>query len=98
MVSQGFSSPWNLLSPTDQDDIDNAKSPTGCENLIGDLDGIKDKYHQLKGKYGLIYNRSDDINPPPLPQESPPYIINIPCIHSSIPNDGEMIVLSSLVS
>ena len=48
--------------------------------------------------YGLIYDRSDDINPPPLPPESPVYTTNIPCIHSSIPNNGERIVLPSLVS
>ena len=29
----------------DDDDIDNAKSPTGCKNLIGDLDGIQDEYY-----------------------------------------------------
>ena len=80
------------------DDIDNVKSPTGYENSIGDLDGIKDKYYQVKGKYGSIYGRSDDINPPPLSPESPAYIINIQYIHSSIPNDGEKIVLPSSVS
>ena len=75
------------------DDTDNEKSP-----LIGDLDGIKDKYYQVKGKYGSIYDRSDDINPPPLHPESPAYPMNIPCIHSSIPNDGERIVVSGSVS
>ena len=74
------------------DDIDNAKSP-----LIGNLDGIKDEYYQVKGNkkddkavvrydgvpddndnYGVIYDRTDNANPPPLPPES-----NIPGIHST---------------
>ena len=80
------------------DDIDNDKSPTGCENSIGDLDGIQNKYYHVKRQYGLIYDRIDDINPPPLPPESPAYIINTQCIHSSIPNNEERIVLPSLVS
>ena len=80
-----------------EDDSDNAKSPPECENSIGDLDGIKDEYYHVKRKYGSIYNRSDDIKPPPLPPESPSYTKNIPCIHSSIPNDGERIVVPIVV-
>ena len=64
----------------DNDNINNAKSSTECENSIGDLDGIRDEYYQVKGKYGSIYDRSDNANPPPLPPESP--------VHSNIPNDG----------
>ena len=30
------------------DDIYNVKLTFGCENLIGDLDGIKDEYYQEK--------------------------------------------------
>ena len=82
----------------DDDDIDNAKSPPKCENLIGDFDDITDEYYEVKGTYGLIYNRSDEVNPPPLSPESPAYTMNIPCICSSIPNDGERIVLPSSVS
>ena len=36
--------------------------------------------------------------PPPLPTESSAYTMNIPCIYFSIPNNGERIVLPSLVS
>ena len=50
-----------------------------CENSIGDLDGIRDEYYQVKRKCGSIYDRSDDVNPSPLPPESPAYAINIPC-------------------
>ena len=51
-------------------------------------DGVEDKR-----KYGSICDKSDDINPPPLPLESPAYTINIPCIHSNIPNNGEILLL-----
>jgi len=64
-----------------EDDVDNTKLQFECENLTGDLDGIWDEYYQLKRKYGSIYDRSDDVNPPPLPPESPGYTINISCIH-----------------
>ena len=82
----------------DDNGIDNAKLSLGCKNLIEDLDGFRDKYYQVKGKCGLIYDRNDDINPPPLPPESPTYTMNIPCIHSSIPNNEERIVIPSSVS
>ena len=75
------------------DDIDNAKSPSKCKNSIGGLYGIQDEYYQVKQKYGLIYDRNDDVNLPPLPPESPAYAINIPCIHSNILIDGEMLSL-----
>ena len=78
---------------TADDDIDNAKTPPECENSTGDLDGIQDEYYQLKRKYGSIYDRSDDVSPPPLLPESTLYTMNIPCIHSSILNDGEILVL-----
>ena len=77
----------------DYDDIDNAKSPPEYENSIRDLDGINDKYYQAEGKYCLIYDRSDDDNPPSLSPEPTLYAMNIPCIHSSIPNDGEILSL-----
>ena len=80
----------NLVYRVEQsDDTDNAKSP-----LIEDLDGIKDKYYQVEGKYGSSYDRSDDINIPPLPPESSAYTMNIPCI--CIPNDGEILLLPLL--
>ena len=41
--------------------------------------------------YGVIDDRSDAGNPPSLPPERLPYI------HSIIPNDGERILLFSLV-
>ena len=52
-------------------------------------DGVPDD----SDKYGVIYDRSDDVNPPPLPLEPPAYAFNIPCIHSNIPNDGEILSL-----
>ena len=73
----------------DDDDIDNAKSPPECENSIGDLDCIQDEYYQVKVEYGSISNRSDDINLPPLPPESPACAIN----HPNIPNNGEILSL-----
>ena len=160
-----------IVVDADDDNIKNAKLPLGCDNLIGDLDGIQDIYYQIKGnynedktatttvissnilltedvnsnkirtkimteivsngeeihcsalsrrksnskeektvpknvssnlnvvvvaiddvvdnkqKYGSICDRSDNINPPPLPPESPAYTIHIPCIHSNIPNN-----------
>ena len=77
------------------DDIDNAKSPPECKNSIGDLDGIEDEDYQVKGKYGLIYDRSDAINPPPLPPESPAYAINIQCIHPNIKRWGDSIATAN---
>jgi len=68
------------------DNIDNAKSPPICENLIVDLDGIRDETYQVKRKCNLIYDRSDDVNPPLLPPESPAYAINIP-------TNGEILLL-----
>lgn len=46
---------------------------------------------------GGVADKSDADNPPPLPPESLPYIILISYIHSNIPNDGERILLFSLV-
>ena len=40
-----------------------------------------------------IYDRSDNINPPPLPPDSPAYAIDILCVHSNIPNNGEILLL-----
>ena len=59
----------------DDDEIDNAKSTPGCENLIRELDGSQDEYYQVKRKYGSIYERYDVVNPPSLPPESPSYAI-----------------------
>jgi len=67
------------------DDIDNAESPK-----IGDLDGINDEYYHADGKYCSVYDRSNDDNPPSLPPESPANAIDIQCIHSNIPNNGEI--------
>ena len=77
----------------DDDDNNNAKSLPKCENLIGYLDGIQDEYYHVRQKYGSIIDRSDDFNPPPLPPESSAYAVNIPCIHSNVPNDGEILSL-----
>ena len=52
----------------------------------------------MNRKDGLIHERSDDVNPPPLSPGTPTYTMNIPCIHSSMPNDEERMVLLSLVS
>jgi len=42
-------------------------------------------------KYGLICDRSDDANPLPLPPESSPYNIIMPCIHpTNITNNGSV--------
>ena len=40
-----------------EDDVDNAKLHFECENSTGDLDGIKDKYYQVKGN-----NKDDEAN------------------------------------
>ena len=85
----------NVVHADDDDDIDNAKSPPECKNSIGDLDGIEDEDYQVKGKYGLIYDRSDAINPPPLPPESPAYAINIQCIHPNIKRWGDSIATAN---
>ena len=47
--------------------------------------------------YDVIFDRSDDTNPPPLPLEPSPYIIIMPFIHSNLPNDGEIILIFSPV-
>ena len=52
----------------------------------------------MNRKDGSIHDKSDDVNPPQLPPGAPTYTMNIPCIHSSIPNNGERMVLLSLVS
>ena len=102
----------NLNVVDADDDVDNAKLPLRYKNLIGDLDGIDNKYYQVKGNnkddvgnvrydgvpdnndnYGVIYDRSDDVNPPPLPPESPAYAINIPRVHYNKPNNGEILSL-----
>ena len=83
----------NAAATATADDIDNAKSPPKCENSVGDLDGIKNEYYQVKRKYGLFHDRSNDISLPPLPPESTLYTLNKPCIHSSIPNNGEILSL-----
>ena len=83
----------NVVNGDDDDDINNAKSPSEWKNSIGDLDGIKDEYYQVKGRYGSIYDRSDDVNPPPLPPESPAYAINMQCIHLNLPNNREILLL-----
>ena len=84
---------YNADAAAADDDIDNSKLPLKWENLIGDLDDIRDEYYQVKRKSGLIYDRHDAVNPPPLPPESPAYAINIPCIHSNKPNNGEILSL-----
>ena len=61
--------------------------------MLGNLKGIEDDYYQEKGGFGLIYDKSDDVNLPPLPPESPAYTTNIPCIHSNIPDNGEILSL-----
>ena len=38
----------HVVAANDDDNIDDANSPTGCENLIGDLDSIEDEYYQAK--------------------------------------------------
>ena len=87
-----------VAAVVDDDNINNAKSPPKCGNPIGDLDGIKNEYYQADEKYCSIYDRSDDDNPPPLPPESPAYAINIECIYSNIPNDGEILSLPLISS
>ena len=57
----------NQILAAAEDDVDNAKLQFECKNLIGDLDGIQDESYQVKQKCGLIYDRSDDVNLPPLP-------------------------------
>ena len=74
-------------------DIDKMKLPLGCKNSIRDLDDIQDEHYQVKQKGGLVYDRSDDVNHPPLPPESPVYTMNVLCIHSNIPNNGEILSL-----
>ena len=89
--------PVTTADVVDDDNINNAKSPPKCKNSIGDLDGIKDEYYQADGKYCSIYDSSND-DPPSLPPESPAYTTNIPCIHSNIPNDGEILLLPLISS
>ena len=47
----------------------------------------------MKRKYGSIHDRSNDVSPPLLPPEPTLYTMNIPCIHSSILNDGKILLL-----
>ena len=65
------------------------RTKSQSKNSNGDLDGIRDEYYQVKQKCVSIYDRSDDINPPSLPPESPANAINIPCIYSNILNNGD---------
>ena len=69
------------------DDINNAKSTPGCENSIGDLDGIQDEYYQVKRKCGSIYERSDGVNPPSLSPEPPAYAISEEDANSNLNGD-----------
>ena len=47
----------------------------------------------VDNNYGVICDRSDDDNPPPLSPEPPVYTINLLYIHSIIPNNGEISLL-----
>ena len=86
------------VAADDDDNIDNAKSPPGCKNSMGDLDGIENEYYQVKenSKNGAYWN--DDRNDSMIINDSPTHEINLSPrildIHSTnITNDGEILSL-----
>ena len=97
-----------IAADDDDDNIDNSESPPKYENSIGDLDGNKDEYYQLKGN-----NKDDEANIgyDGVPDDNDIYGViydrtddantpllpsesNMPCIHSTnITNNGDILSL-----
>ena len=85
------SSNLNGIAAAAAADIDNAKLPLGCKNSIGDLDGIKDEYYQVKANNKDDEYWKEERSYPTIDTNNPTHK---KCIHfTNITNDGEILLL-----
>ena len=82
-----------LALPNGKDVLDDPIFYSNDNSIGNEADVGNDGVPGDNDNYGVIYDRTDDSNPPSLPQEP-----NMPCVHSTtITNDGKTLPPFSLV-
>ena len=78
-------------------DLDHRDSEASTNDTVSEqsneVNTFIDTCQDKEFRTSVARDYDDDISPPPLPPEPTLCTMNIPCIHSSIPNDGEILSL-----